>query len=45
MRFKTDPAFAGLEHLKATHSDQIVKFEQWAADGEWELFHSNHYDW
>ena len=45
MRFNTDPAFAGLERLKTTHSDQIAKFEQWAARGEWELFHSSHYDW
>jgi hypothetical protein len=45
MQYNTDPAFAGLERLKTTHSDQIAKFEIWAAHGEWELFHSSHYDW
>jgi hypothetical protein len=45
LHFNTDSAFAGLDRLKTTHSDQIEKFEIWAARGEWELFHSSHYDW
>jgi hypothetical protein len=45
MKFNTDPHFVGIERLKATHSAQIEKFEEWAARGGWELFHSSHYDW
>jgi hypothetical protein len=45
MRRNNDKAFVGLELLKQTHSYQIANFEAWAADGNWELFHSSHYDW
>ncbi len=45
MKMNYEPKFAGLERLKDTHSAQIEAFEEWAAHGEWELFHSSHYDW
>ena len=45
MKYNTDPHFVGLERLKTTHSAQIDQFENWAARGEWHLFHSSHYDW
>lgn len=41
----TDPRFVGLESLKAAHAAQIADFEAWAASGEWERFHTSHYDW
>lgn len=35
----------GLKQLKQTHRDQIAIFEAWSAVGNWELFHTSHYDW
>ncbi|MBA4419852.1 MAG: hypothetical protein C0391_01765 [Anaerolinea sp.] len=45
MRQNTSPDFVGLEQLKQTHAGQITQFEDWAARGDWERFHSSHYDW
>ena len=45
MKFNTDPAFVGLEKLKQAHAAQIAEFVAWAARGDWERFHSSHYDW
>jgi hypothetical protein len=45
MKFNTDSSFIGLDKLKRTHSDQIVKFEEWALRDDWEMFHHSHYDW
>ncbi len=45
MRFNTDRSFVGLPKLKATHARQVADFERWAAEGNWEEFHRNHYDW
>ena len=45
MRQNTSPDFVGLEQLKKTHAGQIGEFEAWSARGDWERFHSSHYDW
>lgn len=41
----TSPDFVGLECLKQTHAGQLGQFETWAVQGDWERFHSSHYDW
>ncbi|MCX5971525.1 MAG: hypothetical protein NTV14_08520 [Coprothermobacterota bacterium] len=45
MRFNTDASFVGIEGLKHTHQRQVADFQQWAVQGDWERFHSSHYDW
>ena len=44
-RFNTDPSFAGYPKMKSALSAQVSDFEQWAQTGDWERFHSAHYDW
>lgn len=41
----TEPDFVGLENLKRKHTEQIGKFESWAAEHKWTDFHDAHYDW
>ena len=45
MKFNTERAFVGIEKLKQKHAAQIADFERWAAQAEWERFHTSHYDW
>jgi hypothetical protein len=45
MQSNTKPDFVGLVRLKQQHAAQLAEFEQWAASGQWEQFHSHHYDW
>lgn len=45
MQFNTDSSFVGVERLKHTHQRQIADFQRWAAQDDWERFHSSHYDW
>ncbi|MEI6309661.1 MAG: hypothetical protein WCP58_08480 [bacterium] len=45
MRFNTDASFIGIAGLKHTHQGQVADFQRWAAQGDWERFHSSHYDW
>lgn len=45
MKFNTDPTFIGLEKLKQVHNAQILEFETWASENDWERFHNSHYDW
>jgi len=45
IKSNTDPSFVGIEKFKQTHNQQIVKFEQWSLQDDWEQFHSSHYDW
>ena len=44
-RRNTDRSFVGLAKLKAAHGNQVADFERWAASGDWEYFHTTHYDW
>jgi hypothetical protein len=41
----THPEFVGIPALIERHAAQVAQFEQWAADGNWQAFHDNHYDW
>ena len=41
----THPEFIGISALIEKHATQVAQFEQWAAEGNWQLFHDNHYDW
>ena len=34
-----------LKTLRQKHKDQLAKFEQWALSGNWNTFHTSHYDW
>jgi len=45
MRFNTDASFIGIAGLKQTHQRQVADFQRWAAEDDWESFHSSHYDW
>jgi hypothetical protein len=45
LKYNQDPSFAGITKLIEAHSAQIAEFEAWAATGDWEKFHSRHYDW
>ncbi len=40
-----DPAFIGVDALKRRHAEQVAAFEAWAAAGDWQRFHWEHYDW
>ena len=41
----TNADFIGLPALKEQHAAQIVDFENWAAQSNWQRFHDEHYDW
>jgi hypothetical protein len=37
--------FVGVSELKAQQAHQVLRFREWAAQGDWNSFHINHYDW
>ena len=37
--------FIGLSALKEEHAAQVMQFEEWAAQNDWQKFHDAHYDW
>lgn len=45
MLFNTSNTFVGIEKLKLVHREQVLEFESWAAQNDWEKFHYSHYDW
>jgi hypothetical protein len=45
MKYNTDPAFVGLEKLKARHLEQLQQFRSWATAKQWNQIHLAHYDW
>ncbi|MCX6402469.1 MAG: hypothetical protein NT032_00770, partial [Actinobacteria bacterium] len=45
MASNTYPEFIGISALVEKHSVQVAQFEQWAAEGNWQAFHDNHFDW
>ena len=45
MASNTYPEFIGISAIIEKHSVQVAQFEQWAAEGNWQSFHGNHFDW
>ena len=45
MRRNESKDFVGIDRLKARHTAQVDKFEEWAQSGQWTMFHHSHYDW
>ena len=45
MRRNESPDFVGIDRLKARHAAQVEKFEEWAKERQWNMFHHSHYDW
>lgn len=45
MKRNEHPDFAGVEQVKQKQAWQLEQFEHWAATGNWNGFHVNHYDW
>jgi hypothetical protein len=41
----TDPRFVGIAELKRKQAEQLATFEQWAARGDWQAIHRDHFDW
>lgn len=44
-RHNTDPRFVGIAAMKQKQADQLVAFERWASEGNWQAIHNAHYDW
>jgi hypothetical protein len=45
MKRNTDPTFVGIQALKDKQRQQLQKFQQAAACGDWMAIHEDHYDW
>jgi hypothetical protein len=45
MKRNTDAAFVGLQGIKDKQRQQLEKFQQAAASGNWMAIHNDHYDW
>jgi hypothetical protein len=45
LRRNKDPRFVGIAGLKREQAEQLSAFERWAARGDWQAFHTGHYDW
>ena len=44
-RRNTDPNFIGITGLKQAQAKQLVDFEHWASESNWQAIHMAHYDW
>lgn len=45
LRRNTDPSFVGIAELKRRQAEELARFEQRAARGDWRAIHNDHYDW
>ena len=45
MKSNEDAEWVGLDRMVACQKEQLEKFRAWAANGDWDAFHNNHYDW
>lgn len=41
----SSPAQKKAKTIKDKHTEQLKRFEAWAAQGTWQTFHDSHYDW
>jgi len=41
----THPSFVGIDELKRKQAEQLAAFERWAARGDWQAIHCDHFDW
>jgi hypothetical protein len=45
LRRNKDPRFVGIAELKRKQVEQLAAFERWAARGDWQAIHRDHFDW